>query len=681
MVPGGVDRSGTTRVIPCLLWTIERLARRHEVHVFAVRQDPTPDRYRLRGAWVHNIGTGPRAARLLAAIVAEHRRGPFAVLHAVWAWPGMVAGVAGRALGVPVLTHLTGGDLIGVRRIDYGMLRRWQGHVVLALAVRLADRLTVPSDAMRDAARALGIETARLTYGVALDEWPIRPPTVRDPLRPIRLLHVASLNRVKDQPTLLAAAARLMRRGVPFHLDIVGEDTLGGEMQRLARARGLAGHITFHGFLPHRALRPLMERSDLLVHSSVHEADPIVLLEAAVAGVPAVGTAVGHFAEWAPDAAAAVPVGDDRALAQVIMDLARDEPRRMAIARRAQERARARDAEYTVQEIERLYAAIARPDRLTDAEGALRTVLPVFGVSVEFTADDRGLMEMVEERYGAWRRRVRATAPAVRLHLHRLRRDEIGEDESLQHHLSSADRLEVLGGLSHGSADERTGRAVAFIGPEAERRSERVSEELLHALTMFLVTAQNRVPVHGSALRRGSAGIVLTGPSGIGKSTLAYAAARAGIPVLADDAVYIEAGPEPRVWGDAPRIRFRPSPDAAIPVEAARVSLNGETRFVIPADPGAQRLPPFVTSAGICMLTRGAATELHAIDPSEAIELLVETAEAGFDRYRGVLGAAGRVLTRGGAWRLVLAGAPDEALPLLTTMLGAVSSTIYLQNT
>ncbi|HEU4559853.1 MAG TPA: hypothetical protein VFS20_18520, partial [Longimicrobium sp.] len=62
VVPGGVDRSGTHRVIPVLLWLIERVARVHELHVFALRQEPRPATWELLGARVHNAGG--RAPRL-----------------------------------------------------------------------------------------------------------------------------------------------------------------------------------------------------------------------------------------------------------------------------------------------------------------------------------------------------------------------------------------------------------------------------------------------------------------------------------------------------------------------------------------------------------------------------------------------------------------------------------------
>ncbi|MBX6365163.1 MAG: glycosyltransferase family 4 protein, partial [Gemmatimonadetes bacterium] len=254
LVPGGVDRSGTERVIPCLLWLIERLvAAGLELHVFAAAQEDRPGAWPLLGARVHNAGAHPRRARMLAALAAEHRRAPFDVLHAVWAAPaGVVAAAAGALLRVPVLLHLTGGDLTALPDIGYGVRVRRRGRAWLRLALAGADRITVPSAYVLEQARALGIAAERLTYGVALDRWPPLAPRRREPGAPARLLHVGSLNPVKDQGTLLRAAARLRDAGVAFRLDIVGEDTLGGKVQREAAALRLGDDVVaFHGFLPH----------------------------------------------------------------------------------------------------------------------------------------------------------------------------------------------------------------------------------------------------------------------------------------------------------------------------------------------------------------------------------------------------------------------------------------------
>lgn len=346
-------------MVPCLLWMIERIARVHDVHVFALRQEPRPSRYELLGAHVHNIGARPQAARAFHAIVAEHNRKPFDVLHAVWAVPqGVVAGLAGRVLRRPVLLHLTGGDLASVPALSYGVLRTRLGRVQLQIAAALAACVTVPSVAMLESALRRGIPAERLPYGVCREHWPlIRPHSRVEPVA--RLLHVASLNRIKDQRTLLRAARYLRDWGVSFRLDIVGEDTLGGEVQAFAAELGLAELVTFHGFVPQAELQPLMRRAHLLLMSSRHEADPIVLLEAAMAGIPTVGTAVGHLRTWAPAAAVAVPVGDARALAESAASLLADETWRLEVARAAQAIASTEDADWTAQRILEIYDDLA----------------------------------------------------------------------------------------------------------------------------------------------------------------------------------------------------------------------------------------------------------------------------------------------------------------------------------
>jgi glycosyltransferase involved in cell wall biosynthesis len=103
-----------------------------------------------------------------------------------------------------------------------------------------------------------------------------------------------------------------------------------------------------------------MEAADVLLMSSRHEAGPLVVLEAAVAGVPTVGSAVGHIAEWAPDAAVAVPAGDADALARATLALVADDARRVSIAREAQRRAVEWDAERTAQRVECIYLELTR---------------------------------------------------------------------------------------------------------------------------------------------------------------------------------------------------------------------------------------------------------------------------------------------------------------------------------
>ncbi|MGH7467544.1 MAG: glycosyltransferase family 4 protein [Longimicrobiales bacterium] len=356
VVPGGVDRSGTERVIPCLLWLIERLARQVDLHVIALRQEAHATTYPLFGAAVHCLPAGASRLQVLRELLQLHHTYDFDLWHALWMHPqGTLVGLAGVLTRRPVLLHINGGDLAALPDIAFGGRVTVRGRLWLRLAVAAAAHVTVPSFAMQRSARALGIAAEVVTLGVATDRWPVRLPRSRAPNEPARLLHVASLNRVKDQRTLLRALATLHGRGVPFLAHLIGQDTLGGAVQRLAGQLELDCCVKFHGALPHDRLRPFFDDAHALVLSSRHEADPVVALEAAIAGLPTVGTEVGHLVDWAPAAAVAVPVGQADALASALQTLLADDDHRLAIARNAQQRALALDADTGAARVLKIY--------------------------------------------------------------------------------------------------------------------------------------------------------------------------------------------------------------------------------------------------------------------------------------------------------------------------------------
>ena len=359
VVPGGVDRSGEYRVIPALLALIGRLSIHDEVHVFALSQEARAGDWILAGAHIHNIGFRHTHLRAVRAISKMHRSSPFDVIQAIWSGNcGLIAAAAGRLHGIPCLVHVAGGELVSIPDIGYGGVQTWRGRLREALVLRGVSTVTAASAPVIAMLTRLGVAAHRVPLGVDLESWPPREPVRRNLNRLARLIHVASLNRVKDQSTLLRALAALMTSGVKFEMDVVGDDTLHGEIQALAKELGLSQRIRFQGFLPQRQLRPLLEAADLMVHSSRHEAGPLVILEAAVAGVPTVGTTVGHLVEWAPDAAMAVPVGDWARLAGAIHQMLVDEDMRLRIAREAHMRALREDADYTAGRFRALYAEL-----------------------------------------------------------------------------------------------------------------------------------------------------------------------------------------------------------------------------------------------------------------------------------------------------------------------------------
>src|SRR5262249_6961745 len=157
----------------------------------------------------------------------------------------------------------------------------------VAETLRTATRMTVCSEYMARLANAHGAHVELVPIGIDPGHF---PSAGRPEGPPWRLLHVASINRVKDHATLLHAMAKVVASVPSVHLDIVGEDTLGGHVHQLSRALGLDAQVAFHGFQTTDALAEFYARAHLHVVSSLHEAAGVVCLEAACAGVPTVGT-------------------------------------------------------------------------------------------------------------------------------------------------------------------------------------------------------------------------------------------------------------------------------------------------------------------------------------------------------------------------------------------------------
>ena len=368
VVPGGVDASGEDRVIPALVWLIERLARRHDVHVFAMQQESEPAQWELRGAHVENIGTGGfRRLRFLSRLAVAHRAAPFDVVHAFFGGVGALASIAALRHQLPFVLHLAGGEPVAIDALGYGSRLSLRGRIGLRVAVAGARRVTVATHFMRTLVGKLGIDAEVVPLGVAVDRWPVRQPRPRHANGTARLLHIGDLRPVKAQDVLLDAVVMLVRQGVDVHLDIAGFDTMNGKLQRSAAAIELGDRVRFHGLLRRDALRRLVLENDLLLHTSMHEAGPLCVLEAAVAGVPTVGTNVGQVCDWAPDAAVGIPVGDADAMARSVASLLSDEPRRIRLAREAQARAIRQDADFTAAEFERIYGEVTSVRRKTSS--------------------------------------------------------------------------------------------------------------------------------------------------------------------------------------------------------------------------------------------------------------------------------------------------------------------------
>lgn len=134
-------------------------------------------------------------------------------------------------------------------------------------------------------------------------------------------LAVGRFEVAKDYPTLLRAFARVGEERGDGVLLLVGRGSLQTETERLAGTLGLNGRVRFVG--TREDVPEFMAVADGYVMSSAWEGMPMVLLEAAAAGLPIVTTRVGGNAEVVQDGVSGfvVPPGDANALAAAMLRL------------------------------------------------------------------------------------------------------------------------------------------------------------------------------------------------------------------------------------------------------------------------------------------------------------------------------------------------------------------------
>jgi len=311
--------------------------------------------------------------------------------------------------------------------------------------------------------------------------------------------------------------------------------------------------------------------------------------------------------------------------------------------------------------------------------GAHVVVLPILGVEVTFVTDAPEIAAMIETEYAYWRAaapstdQIRRSEATVRIFVHE-RSAPMPEALAFAYDLPAPDRMVATCAVAQGVADSTRLEAIIHVDRRLLAQPRRLVLELVEPLTLFLLGSLDRVPLHAACVMRGEVGVVLAGPSGVGKSTLVMAAVRVGYTPVADDPVYVQVDSALRVWGRRPDIYLRPDVVEHFP-ELAGLSPtrtpSGKQKLII--DVGGDRR--FADRIGLCVLRRdtGARAGLTRITAGRARELLTRELDPGFDLFRGVVGERIELLAaRGGAWVLDLGARPGSAVHLLDEVVAAV---------
>jgi glycosyltransferase involved in cell wall biosynthesis len=249
------------------------------------------------------------------------------------------AAIVGKVTGIPYSFTAHAFDIYSTaprRRNDtlgWKLRHAAQAFAVSAYAAERLRRHLAPADR----------ERVQVAYvGISMQLFRVEPPPPADDDGP-RLLCVARFQEKKGLDTLLAAAALLRDRGVPFRLRVFGDGPLRPDLERQIEALGLRALVHLGGAIPQEEVAAEMRAAHAFVmpcrqdRSGDMDGIPTVFMEAMATGRPVVSTAISGIPELVRDGETGLVVPPDApdALAAAIARLGGDEALRLRLGRQA----------------------------------------------------------------------------------------------------------------------------------------------------------------------------------------------------------------------------------------------------------------------------------------------------------------------------------------------------------
>lgn len=226
-----------------------------------------------------------------------------------------IASLLASVRGIPTVMVLHGGSLPSAFRTHPGWTRR-----VLARAALLA----APSPYLaRSVREAHGLEAVVIPNVAPVDRYRHRR---RGTVRP-RLFWMRGFHEIYDPRMAIRVLARLAETHADAHLVMAGRADADREaVRRYAAECGLAGRVSFPGFLDLDGKNRFAGECDVFINTSRVDNMPVAVVEALALGLPVVATEVGGIADFLchGENALLVAGGDDRAMANAIERLIAD---------------------------------------------------------------------------------------------------------------------------------------------------------------------------------------------------------------------------------------------------------------------------------------------------------------------------------------------------------------------
>ena len=331
IVPGGIGNGKFLQGVPSMVNLIERLSHDFEIIVYSLIKTEAKEvskNYKLKSisAGIKSPGW-IKALLFLSRFLIDHMQNRFVLLHAFWALPaGHIAVKLSKLLKIPCLVTLQGGETANLPEINYGNILNERSKKKTLEVCKKADKLVVLTNFQLIQLRSLDVHRDYIDiipYGVEEKLFPFNK--TKNFAEPYKFIHIANLTEVKDQETLLKTFKFLSEK-IDCQLTMIGDDFLDGKIQKLAQDLGLK-NVFFVNAVPHQQLSKYLSDPHFMLHTSLHEAQAVVINEAMSNGVIVCGSCVGLLYDLTSDLCISVNCGDYIALAEKILDLISDKER------------------------------------------------------------------------------------------------------------------------------------------------------------------------------------------------------------------------------------------------------------------------------------------------------------------------------------------------------------------
>ncbi len=235
------------------------------------------------------------------------------------------------------------------------------------------DLVIAPSPGVAEWLETFGVTTRAIVVPNAVDTEPFaRPSAPRSksdlgfPSDATVMVYLGRVGREKNIDMLIDAFEAAIERCPDLHLLVLGDGPEREDAEKSAAKRGLGERTVFAGATPYELVPDHLAACDFFVTASVSEVHPLVVLEAAAAGLPTVGVRSPGVGDIVVEGVSGLLADNDtESLARRIEDVACDADTRRRLSSGARDEAARYDIRLLADEMLDLYRRVIDRARQT----------------------------------------------------------------------------------------------------------------------------------------------------------------------------------------------------------------------------------------------------------------------------------------------------------------------------